>query len=357
MNKRMLIMNMGSTSTKISVYDGYEKIWVESIVHPRADVEKYLKYKDQYEYRKEKVIQKVEEKGEKLEEFFAFVSRGGTIKPVSGGTYEINQKMIDDAWSGLYGEHPCNIGGEIAYELAKEYGVKAYTVDPPACSEICDEAKISGLPEIERYESFQMLNHRAMARKACVDKNVNYEDVNLIVVHMGGGISVAAHQRGKIIDVNNALAGDGPMAMERSGQLPTGDLIRLCYSGKYSEQEMIRKVNGRGGIVAYLNTTNALEIDERIKNGDEYALKITKALAYQVAKEIGGISTVLYGKVDGIVLTGGLANWTRLVDMLKERVSHLGEVLVYPGENEMESLAFGVMRCVEGEEEVKIYEG
>ena len=202
-----------------------------------------------------------------------------------------------------------------------------------------------------------MLNHRAMARKACVDKNVNYEDVNLIVVHMGGGISVAAHQRGKIIDVNNALAGDGPMAMERSGQLPTGDLIRLCYSGKYSEQEMIRKVNGRGGIVAYLNTTNALEIDERIKNGDEYALKITKALAYQVAKEIGGISTVLYGKVDGIVLTGGLANWTRLVDMLKERVSHLGEVLVYPGENEMESLAFGVMRCVEGDEEVKIYEG
>ena len=292
MNKRMLIMNMGSTSTKISVYDGYEKIWVESIVHPRADVEKYLKYKDQYEYRKEKVIQKVEEKGEKLEDFFAFVSRGGTIKPVSGGTYEINQKMIDDAWSGLYGEHPCNIGGEIAYELAKEYGVKAYTVDPPACSEICDEAKISGLPEIERYESFQMLNHRAMARKACVDKNVNYEDVNLIVVHMGGGISVAAHQRGKIIDVNNALAGDGPMAMERSGQLPTGDLIRLCYSGKYSEQEMIRKVNGRGGIVAYLNTTNALEIDERIKNGDEYALKITKALAYQVAKEIGGLSLI-----------------------------------------------------------------
>lgn len=357
MNRRMLIMNMGSTSTKIAVYDGYEKVWVESIVHPRADVEKYLKYKDQYEYRKEKIIEKVDEKCEKLEDFFAFVSRGGTIKPVSGGTYEINQKMIDDAWSGLYGEHPCNIGGEIAYELAREYGVKAYTVDPPACSEICDEAKISGLPEIERYESFQMLNHRAMARKACEGKSVNYEDVNLIVVHMGGGISVAAHQKGKIIDVNNALAGDGPMAMERSGQLPVGDLIKLCYSGKYSEKEMIRKVNGRGGIVAYLNTTNAFEIEDRIKNGDEYALKIIKALAYQVAKEIGGISTVLYGEVDGIVLTGGLAHWSRFVDMLKERVSHLGEVLVYPGENEMESLASGVMRCVEGKEKVKIYEG
>lgn len=355
MNNRMLIINIGSTSTKVAVYDGYEKIWVESISHPREDIEKYLKYREQYGYRKEKIIEKLEEKGEKLEDFFAFVSRGGTIKPVSGGTYEISEEMILDSWSGIYGEHPCNIGAEIVYELAKEYGVKAYTVDPPACSEICEEAKISGLPEIERRESFQMLNHRAMAKKACEDKNLDYKDVNLIVVHMGGGISVAAHQNGKIIDVNNALAGDGPMAMERSGQLPTGDLIKLCYSGKYSEQEMLRRVNGRGGMVAYLNTTNALEIEDRIKNNDEYALKITKALAYQVAKEIGAISTVLCGKVEAIVLTGGLANWSRLVDMLKKRISHLGEVLIYPGENEMQSLAFGVMRCIEDKEEVKLY--
>lgn len=356
MDNRMLIMNMGSTSTKVAVYDGYEQIWVESIAHPREEIEKYLNYKDQYVYRKEKIIEKLQEKGEKLEDFSAFVSRGGLIKPISGGTFEINEKMILDAWSGTYGEHPCNIGGEIAYELAKQYGVKAYTVDPPMCNEICDEAKISGLPEIERFAAFQMLNHRAIAKKACEDKNVSYENVNLIVAHMGGGISVAAHKNGKIIDVNNALAGDGPMAMERSGQLPTGDLIKLCYSGKYSQEEITRKVNGKGGIVAYLNTTNALEIEDRIKNGDEYALKIIKALAYQVAKEVGAISTVLCGKVDGIIFTGGLANWNRLVDMLKERVSHLGEILIYPGENEMESLAFGVMRCIEGKEEVNIYE-
>jgi butyrate kinase len=355
MNNRILIMNMGSTSTKVAVYEGDQKVWVHSLTHPLNEIVKYSIYRDQYDYRKKAIVDLVEENGEELDKFDAFVSRGGTIKPVSGGTYKINKKMLDDAWSGLYGDHPCNIGGQIAYDLSIEYNVTAFTVDPPACNEMCIEATYSGLPEIERIASFQALNHRAIARKYCSEQLIDYNATNLIVAHMGGGISVAAHEHGKIIDVNNGLAGDGPFAMERSGGLPVGDLIKMCYSGKYQLNEMLRKVNGKGGMVSYLNTTDARKIETRISEGDEYALEVTRAMAYQVSKEIGAQAAAFKGKVDAILLTGGLAHWDRFVNLISERVSFISQIFRYPGENEMESLALGAYRCLIGLEIAREY--
>ena len=356
MKYRMLILNMGSTSTKVAVYDGEEKVWQQSISHPADEIRKYKVYREQYGFRKNAILDLLKEKDEDLNSFEAFVSRGGTIRPVSGGTFIIDANMLLDAWSGQYGDHPCNIGVQIAYDLGNEYKVAAYTVDPPCCNELCEEAVYSGLPEIKRIASFQALNHRATARKYCSDNNLNYNEVNLIVAHMGGGVSVAAHQKGKIIDVNNALAGDGPFALERSGSLPVGDLIKMCYSNEYTLDEMLRKVNGRGGMLAYLNTTDAREIEKRISEGDDYALDVTKAMTYQISKEIGAVSTVFDGNINAILLTGGLAYWDRFTDLIRSRVSLIAPIFKYPGENEMESLALGTYRHIIGKEPLSVYE-
>lgn len=356
MNAKMLIINMGSTSTKIAVYENTNKIWSKSISHPREEIDLYDDYKNQYNYRKNIIMKTIAEKNEKINSFQAFVSRGGTIKPVPGGVFKINNKMVEDAWSGLYGEHPCNLGLKIAFDLGKEYNTPALTVDPPVCNEMCVEATYSGIPEIKRRASFQALNQRATCRKYCEEYGYKYNEVNLIVAHLGGGISVAAHEKGKIIDVNNALAGDGPFALERSGTLPVGELINMCYSNKYTKGEMLRKVNGKGGMVAYLKSTDAIKIEEQIKNGNDYALEVTKAMSYQVSKEISAMAAVLKGKVDAILLTGGLAYWHRFVELIIDRVSFLAPIHIYAGENEMESLAQGAYRVLNNEEKVQEYE-
>lgn len=356
MKHRMLIMNMGSTSTKVAVYEDTSLIWKEGISHPREDISRYLGYMDQYAYRRSAIEALVAEKGEQMQDFTVFISRGGTVRPIPGGTWRIGPKMLEDSQSGKYGEHPCNIGGQIAYDLAQEYNREALTVDPPICDEMRLEATFSGLPGIERKASFQALNHRATARKYAEDVGKPYAELNLIVAHMGGGVSVAAHRKGKIIDVNNALAGDGPFALERSGDLPVGDLIELCYSNKYTLQEMHRLVNGRGGVYAYLGTTDGLELDKRIQNADKDAEQVVRAMAYQIGKEIGGLMTVFDDKVDAILLTAGLAYWDYFVDLVRERVEFLAPVHVYPGENEMEALALGVYRYFSGEESAFDYE-
>ncbi len=356
MNYRMLIINMGSTSTKVGVYLNDTAVWTHTLSHPREIISQYLHFMDQYDYRLLEIMKLLDTKGEKLENFQAIISRGGTVRPVAGGTYEITQKMLEDSQCGLYGDHPCNIGGQIAYDLAKKYHCLALTVDPPVCNEMCEEATYSGLPEISRIASFQALNHRATARKYCRDHNISYQDINLIVAHMGGGITVAAHQKGKITDVNNGLAGDGPFALERSGDLPVGELIKLCYSGKYTLDEMLRHVNGRGGMVAYLGTVDGKEVQKRIDQGDEQAISVTRAMAYQVAKEIGGIAAAMKGNVDAIVLTAGLAYWEYFVECIKERVSFIAPVALYPGENELESLALGALRVFQKQEELQKYD-
>lgn len=355
MNAKLLILNMGSTSTKVAVYNGREMSWKETIDHPREDISKFLHFMDQYSYRKEGILKLLDAHGDSLDSFDVFISRGGTIKPVPGGVWRINQKMLDDSQSGAYGDHPCNIGGQIAFDLAAEFGKEACTVDPPICSEFCDEAYYSGLPEIRRLASFQQLNHRAIARKYAEDAKTPYNELNLIVAHMGGGISVAAHAKGKIIDVNNALAGDGPFALERSGDLPVGDLIKICYSGKYTQDEILRRVNGRGGMYAYTGMTDGRELDKKIAEGDKEIEAVTKAMAYQVAKEIGGLASVFKGDVDAVVLTAGLAYWKYFVELVSDRVKYIAPIHVYPGENEMESLAFGVCRYLDGEEPAQDY--
>lgn len=348
-------MNLGGTSTKIGVYDDGQPVWVESISHPREELTAFGFYLNQLDYRRQAILDELRKRGEALESFTAVVSRSGPVKAVPGGTYHIGKKMLDDCTSGKYGRHTSTLGVQIAYDLSREYGMPAYTVDPPHSDEMLPEAAYSGLPEITRSASFQALNHRAIARKYSAEVGKDYSEVDVVVAHMGSGITVAVHQKGKVIDVNNGLAGDGPFALERSGDLPVGDLIDLCYSGKFTHEEMLLRVNGQGGMQAYLGITDARVIDSRIESGDENARMAMTAMAYQVAKEIGSAATVLRGKVDAVVLTGGLAYWERLVALLKERVEFIAPVHIYPGENEMESLALGVYRVLSGRETARDY--
>lgn len=356
MSHKLLVVNIGSTSTKIAVYENDTLVWKENLNHPRENLAQYLHYMDQYDYRKQAILDELARHREQLSGFDAFVSRGGTIRPIPGGTWRISKEMLEDSQSGRYGDHPCNIGGQIAYDLAQEFGCEALTVDPPICGELCVEATYSGLAGIERAARFQQLNHRAMARKYAEDTGVPYESLNLIVAHMGGGISVAAHHKGRIIDVNNALAGDGPFALERSGGLPVGDLIELCYSGRYSMHELLRRVNGRGGVYDYLGFADGRKLEELVESGDEKVAEVVRAMAYQIAKEIGALSAVLSGRVDAIILTAGLAYWNYFTRLIEERVSFLAPVHRYPGENEMEALAKGALRFLQGQEPARDYD-
>lgn len=277
------------------------------------------------------------------------------MKPIPGGIYEICPPMIEDMKSGKFGQHPNMCGGIVAYNLGKELNIPALTVDPPTVDEMCVYARYSGIPQITRQSSFHALNQKATARKIAAKLGKDYEEVNLIVAHLGGGISVGAHRRGKVVDVNNALDGDGPFSPERSGGLPAGDLVKLCYSGEYTFEQMWRLVQGGGGLVAYLGTTSGLEIDKRIVAGDTAAAEVFEAMIYQISKEIGACAAVLKGEVDAIALTGSLAYSQRLADSLSEKVAFIAQVLLDPGENEMEALAAGAMRYFNGEEQLATY--
>lgn len=352
---KILIINPGSTSTKIAVYKDETPLFSENLKHSTADLAKFGSLWDQYDFRKKAIINAVAASGFSLNDFVAVVSRGGTVKPILGGTYLINASLAADAKSGLYGSHACNVGCQIAFDLGRQYGIDALTVDPPACDELSPEARYSGIPLIERRSSYHALNQKAIARKLARDLNKKYAELQAIVVHLGGGISVGAHCLGKVIDVNNALDGDGPFSPERSGALPVGDLIRMCYSQQYTRDEMLGFINGKGGLVAYLQTTDGLDIEERIRSGDRKAQETIQAMAYQVAKEIGAAAAVLKGRAEAIALTGGLANWKRLVELIAERVAFIAPLYLYPGENEMESLALGALRYLRGEETVQVY--
>ena len=351
MGYKILAVNPGSTSTKIAIFEDDKEIFKKKLFHPREELSKFDRIVDQYEFRKEVILQALKEAGFKLEELSAVVGRGGLLRPIPGGTYRVNEAMLHDLKIGLQGEHASNLGGILAYEIAKPYGIPAFIVDPVVVDEMEPIAKISGLPEIERRSIFHALNHKAVARLAAKDLGKKYEEVNLIVVHLGGGISVGVHRKGRVIDVNNALNGDGPFAPERAGGLPVWDAMKLALSGKYTEHELKKKLAGQGGIVAYLGTNDMREVEDRVKSGDEKARLIFEAMAYQVAKEIGADATVLKGDVDAIVLTGGLAYSDMFVGWIKERVSFIAPVLVYPGEDEMRALACGALRVLRGEEQ------
>jgi len=352
----ILVINPGSTSTKIAVYENHKQLFLTNIKHSLEELSIFEKIADQFEFRKDTITNELEKADIDISKINIIVARGGLLKPMAGGVYRVNEAMIKDAMNPM-GEHESNLGGLIAYEISKQIGddIFAIIVDPTCVDEMEDIARISGMPELPRKSFLHTLNQRAVARTFGKYIGKKYEEINVIVAHMGGGISVGAHKNGKIIDVNNGLNGDGPMSPERSGGLPVGQLVELCFSGKFSKKDILKKIKGKGGLTAYLGTSDAIEIEKRIEQGDEYAKLIYEAMSYQVAKEIGALSTVLKGEIDGILLTGGLAYGDMIVNSITEKVKHLGIVTVYPGEGEMEALSLNGFLVLNNEIEVKEY--
>lgn len=352
---RLLIMNPGSTSTKIGVYEDDKEILIETLRHSAEEIGEYPTIVDQFEFRKNVILNVLKEKNFDIKTLSAVVGRGGLLKSIEGGTYAVNDTMLEDLKIGVQGQHASNLGGIIANEIAKELNVPAFIVDPVVVDEMEAVARVSGMPEIERKSIFHALNQKAVAKRYAKENNKDYNELNLIVAHLGGGISVGAHKAGRVVDVNNALDGEGPFSPERSGGVPVGDLVKLCFSGKYSEAEIKKMITGKGGIVAYLGTNDAKAVDERAAAGDAEAKLIYDAMGYQVAKEIGKCAAVLSGKVDAIILTGGIAYSKNLVNYIKERVEFISQVVVYPGEDEILALAEGGLRVLRGEEAAREY--
>jgi butyrate kinase len=355
MSLRLLIINPGSTSTKIGVYEDETPLLVETLRHSTEEISKYNSIFEQFAFRKEVILNVLKEDNFDINTLNAIVGRGGLLKPIEGGTYAVNDIMLEDLKVGVLGQHASNLGGIIANEIGKSLNIPAFIVDPVVVDELEEVARISGIPEIKRISIFHALNQKAVAKRYAKEIGKNYDDINVIVAHMGGGISVGAHKAGRVIDVNNALDGEGPFSPERSGGLPTGDLVKLCFSGKYTLDEMKKMINGKGGYTAHLNTNDAKAVGEAALAGDKKAQLIQDAMAYQIAKEIGKCAAVLSGKVDAIILTGGIAYGKQIVEYIKEKVEFISKVIVYPGEDELLALTQGGLRVLNGEELAKEY--
>jgi butyrate kinase len=353
---KILAINPGSTSTKIAVYINDKAILFKNIKHSVEDLDSFASIADQYQYRKEIVYQELVKAEVKTNDIEIVIGRGGLLKPIPSGVYEVNEAMKRDLKIGVQGQHASNLGGLIADSIAKSLpNAKAYIADPVVVDELDDIARISGHPKFERISIFHALNQKSIARTYARNISKNYEDLKLIVVHVGGGISVGAHNLGKVIDVNQALDGEGPFSPERSGTLPVGALAKLCYSNDYTFDEVKKMITGRGGFAAYLNTNDALEVEKMIASGNEYAQLIFDAMAYQVAKEIGAMATVLKGEVDAILITGGLANSKGFVDKIIERISKIAPISIYPGEDEMRALVMNALMVANKQIEPREY--
>jgi butyrate kinase len=357
MSKRLILaINPGSTSTKFALYEEEKLIFEKTLRHSADELAGFPKITDQFHFRKDLIMKELTVRQTNFSELAAVVGRGGLIKPIESGIYEVNKKMIDDLRNGILGEHASNLGGLIADEIALSLpSANAYIVDPVVVDELDPVARISGHPAIERKSIFHALNQKAVARTYASSVNRKYDEMNIIVVHMGGGISVGAHKKGRVVDVNNALNGDGPFSPERSGGLPSGQLIDLCFSGKYTHQELKSMISGKGGIVAYLGTNNFIEVCTRAENGDKDAVLIREAIIYQISKEIGAMAAVLKGKVDVIILTGGLAYQSSHVEGIKKMVEFISDIAVFPGEDEIQALAYNGLLALDGKIEIKTY--
>lgn len=354
---RIIAINPGSTSTKIAVYENETPVLIKNITHSAEDLTPFEKITDQFEYRKNIIYKVLQDAEIRLDLVRAIVGRGGLVKPIESGVYLVNEKMKQDLINSPLGaEHASNLGGLIAADLAKLIpNSKAYIANPVVVDELDDIARYSGHPLLPRMSIFHALNQKAVARQHAKSLMQKYEDMNLIVVHLGGGITVGAHKKGRVVDVNQGLDGDGPFSPERTGTLPVGALIRLCFSGKYTEAEMLKMNKGAGGLVAYLGTNSAYEVEQRAQNGDLEAKNIFAAMAYQVAKEIGAMFAVLNGEVDGILITGGVAHSKWFVNQISQRVYKMAPIHIYPGEDEMRALAFNGLRIIRGETIAKEY--
>lgn len=355
MSYKLLIINPGSTSTKIGVYEGEKELFEETLRHTNEEIKRYDTIYDQFEFRKEVILNVLKEKNFDIKTLSAIVGRGGMLRPVEGGTYAVNDAMVEDLKVGVQGPHASNLGGIIAKSIGDELNIPSFIVDPVVTDELADVARLSGVPELPRKSKFHALNQKAVAKRYGKESGQGYENLNLVVVHMGGGVSVGAHNHGKVVDVNNALDGDGPFSPERAGSVPIGDLVKMCFSGKYSEAEVYGKVVGKGGFVGYLNTNDVKGVIDKMEEGDKDCESIYKAFVYQISKAIGEMSVVLEGKVDQIIFTGGIAYSPTLVPDLKAKVEWIAPVTVYPGEDELLALAQGAIRVLDGEEQAKVY--
>ena len=353
MNYRILTINPGSTSTKIAVYDNEVQILVKGIEHRVEDLEKYERIQDQFEMRKNEVLQALKENDIKLDSINAVVGRGGLLPPVKSGAYLVNEEMIDRLVNRPVLEHASNLGAIISYEIAKPLGVNAYIYDSVAVDELTDVARLSGVKGMDRTCLSHALNSRAMAIKYAKNNNKKYEDLNLIVAHLGGGISLSVHEKGQMVDI--VSDDEGPFSPERSGRVPCKTLIDRCFSGNYTHREMLKTIRGKGGISSYLGTVDVREVEKMINEGNEEAKLVHDAMTYQIAKGIGELATVVSGKVDAIILTGGIAYSNLITDNIRKRVEFISEVCVIPGENELESLSQGILRVLNKEEEARIY--
>lgn len=351
---KILVINPGGTSTKISVFEDEKQIFNKNISHTQEDLESFKTVFDQYEYRKDLILKTLEENDFDISEFVSVVGRGGLMKAIEGGTYSVSEEMIQDLRNQINGEHASNLGAVLAKNIGEEIGAVSFVVDPVSVDEFQEESRITGISDLEKASWLHALNHKAVCRKMAGDLGGKYEDYNFIVAHLGSGISIVAHNKGKMIDGSGGRT-DGPFSPERSGGILTYPLIKLCYSGKYTEAEMVNKVSNIGGMYDYLGTKDMIQIEEMIEKGDQKAKLIMDAFIYQVSKEISMYGASLYGKVDRIILTGGVAHSDLVTQGVKERTSYLAPIEIIPGEMEMEALALGALRVIRGEEAVKVY--
>jgi butyrate kinase len=356
-NRLILAINPGSTSTKFSLFEEEELVFEKSLRHSAEELKRFERITDQFHFRKDLIMNELSERKIDPEKIAAVVGRGGLVKPIESGIYRVNRKMKEDLTAGFLGQHASNLGGLIADDIASALcNATAFIVDPVVVDELQPIARISGNPEIERKSIFHALNQKAVSRLYAASVNRKYEDLNLIVAHMGGGISVGAHKKGRVIDVNNALNGDGPFSPERSGGLPSGQLADLCFSDRFTHDQIKLMITGKGGMVAYLGTNSFIDVCRLAENGDEKALLIREAASYQIGKEIGAMAAVLNGEVDAIILTGGMAYEDANIKSIKSMVSFIADVIVYPGEDELKALAFNGLLALDGKIEIKNYE-
>ena len=354
---RIIAINPGSTTTKIAVYQNMNPVYLKTIRHSIEDLKQFDSIIAQLNYRKKIICTELRDAEIKIDLVRAVVGRGGLVKPIESGVYEVNEAMIRDLTNSPLGEHASNLGGLIASDMAETLpNARAFIADPVVVDELSDIARVSGHPAFRRISIFHALNQKAVARQHAKSILKHYEDLNLIVVHLGGGITVGAHQKGRVIDVNNGLDGEGPFSPERSGTLPVGQLVSMCFSGNYTKQKIKKMIKGEGGLVAYLGTNSAYEIEQKAAAGDEKAMFYYQAMAYQVSKQIGSMCPVLKGNVDGIIITGGIAHSKFFVNMVIERVYRIAPVHVYPGEDEMKALISNGLMALKGEIKIKVYD-
>lgn len=355
MSVKSLIINPGSTSTKIGVFEDETLLFEETLRHSTEEISKYVTIFDQKDFRKNIIIDLLKSKEFDVKSLGMVVGRGGMLKPIPGGTYACTDALVKDLEVGVSGQHASNLGGILAREIADEIGVPSFIVDPVVVDELMPIARYSGVPELPRVSIFHALNQKAVAKRYAKETGKKYEDLNLIVVHMGGGVSVGPHKNGKVIDIFNALDGDGAFSPERSGAVPVGALVKMCFSGEYTQAEVYKKLVGNGGFNAYVGTNDMRDVEKMVNEGNEKAAEVRDAFILQMSKNIGAMATVLEGKVDQIIVTGGIAYDKYVVAKLKERCEWIAPFTVYPGEDELLALVQGGLRVLNGEEEAKNY--